>query len=198
MIHPSFGSLHGGSLLAAGMVGLALLCSLFNVPEAQGASDSLHWSYRPLQPQPFPTVPESYVAQNPIDRFILARLAEKQISPANPATPLQLIRRIYFDLVGLPPAPERVDEFLLATEASRERAISALIDELLQSPHYAERWARHWLDVARYADSNGQEGDAGSAHRLSLSRLCHSSSQPGFAVRRFRALATRGGRAGTQ
>src|SRR5262249_43566905 len=75
------------------------------------------------------------------------------------ATPRQLIRRAVFDLIGLPPAPDEARHFLSADERDPAGAMAALVDRLLQSPHYGERWGRHWLDVARYADSDGQESD---------------------------------------
>ncbi|MBN9117750.1 MAG: DUF1549 domain-containing protein [Planctomycetes bacterium] len=92
------------------------------------------------------------VIRNDIDRFVLARLNDNGLSPAAPADRRTLIRRVTFDLTGLPPAPEEVTAFLNDTSAN---AWEKVIDRLLASPAYGERWARHWLDVARYADSNG-------------------------------------------
>ena len=93
---------------------------------------------------------------NPIDHFLLAKLAEKKLAFSPEADPRTLIRRLYFDLIGLPPTPEEVQSFVAdKTTGSYER----LVDKLLGSPNYGERWARHWLDVVRYADTNGHERD---------------------------------------
>src|SRR5213075_3061448 len=88
------------------------------------------------------------------------RLEEKDLGLSPQAEARKLVRRIYFDLAGLPPAPEEIDTFVHAFAASPQSAVESLIDQLLASPHYGERWARHWLDVVRYADSDGQESDA--------------------------------------
>src|SRR6185503_15422523 len=87
-------------------------------------------------------------------------LAGKELRPSLQATAQKLARRIYFDLIGLPPTPQEVDAFVEAHARNPHSAVEALVNELLDSPHYGERWARHWLDVARYADSDGQESDA--------------------------------------
>ena len=91
---------------------------------------------------------------NPIDAFIRRRLEKEGLSPARAASPAILARRLHFDLLGLPPSPEVVDEFVQNPSAAAYRK---LVDSLLASPHYGERWARHWLDVARYGESNGFE-----------------------------------------
>lgn len=122
--------------------------------------DRKHWSYLPLQQPPLPPVKNSSFVRTPVDRFILAQLEEKALSPSPPAGARKLARRIYFDLIGLPPTPEQVETFVRNSALDPRRAVEALVDELLASPHYGERWARHWLDVARYADSDGQESDA--------------------------------------
>ncbi len=110
------------------------------------------WAFKPI---PIPLrLPEG--AGGGIDNFIGARLAEARLSPAPPASKRTLIRRVYADLWGLPPAPERVEAFV---KDSDPRAYEKLIDALLSSPRYGERWGRHWLDLARYADSGGFEGD---------------------------------------
>ena len=90
--------------------------------------------------------------QSPLDHFILAKLEAAGLSPAPPADKRTLIRRVTFDLTGLPPTPEEIDAFLAD---DRPDAFARLVDRLLASPAYGERWGRHWLDVARYADSNG-------------------------------------------
>src|SRR5262249_29079700 len=110
------------------------------------------WSLQPIRKPAAPQVRDANWVKTPIDRFILAKLEEKNLKPAKPADKRTLIRRASYDLTGLPPTPEQVDAFL--ADNSPE-AYSKLIDSLLASPHYGERWARHWLDVARYADGSG-------------------------------------------
>jgi hypothetical protein len=117
-----------------------------------------HWAFRPLHIDPPPVPPpaassdEATWRHSPIDRFILAKLHEKQFRPAQEADRRTLIRRAYFDLVGLPPAPGEVEAFVRDSSAD---AFRQLVDRLLASPHYGERWARHWLDVARFGESVG-------------------------------------------
>jgi len=118
---------------------------------------SNHWSFQPVKrPQPPAVKNESWV-RNPIDRFILAPLEEQGIRPAPEADRITLIRRLSLDLLGLPPTPGDVDAFLAD---QRPDAYERLVDKLLASPHYGERQARHWLDLARYADSNGYTIDS--------------------------------------
>lgn len=107
-----------------------------------------HWAFRPIAK---PTVP-AVKADNPIDAFIIAKLSEKGLSLAAPADKRTLIRRATFDLTGLPPTPGEVDVFLADKSPD---AFAKVVDRLLRSPHYGEKWGRHWLDVARYSDSNG-------------------------------------------
>ncbi|MDB5172672.1 MAG: hypothetical protein JWN51_1445, partial [Phycisphaerales bacterium] len=115
------------------------------------------WSFQPLaHPQP-PAAKDEAWARTPIDRFVLARQAEKGLSP-NPIAPREkLIRRAYFDLLGLPPSPAEAAAFVADPAPD---AYEKLIDRLLASPRYGERWARHWLDVARFAESDGFEHDS--------------------------------------
>jgi len=122
--------------------------------------DRRHWSFLPLGDPPIPPVRDSGRVRTPVDRFILARLEEKQWTLSPLAEARTLVRRIYFDLVGLPPTPEQVEKFLERSRQHPDSAVESLVDELLASPQYGERWGRHWLDVARYADSDGQESDA--------------------------------------
>ncbi|QDU18442.1 PSD1 and planctomycete cytochrome C domain-containing protein [Urbifossiella limnaea] len=114
--------------------------------------DRKHWAYRPLA-----QITPPAGAGNPVDRFVRAALAAKGLTPSPAADPRALIRRVTFDLTGLPPPPADVEAF--AAAADRDAAYAALVDRLLASPQYGERWGRHWLDVARYADSGGYEGD---------------------------------------
>ena len=134
---------------------------------AKPATDSdrrNHWAFRPLDRNAaMATLKETSLRPNPssssthpIDVFVAAKLASKRLASAPLASRQTLIRRAYFDLLGLPPTPEQVDRFVNDRSPS---AWEALIAELLASPHYGERWGRHWLDVARYADSGGYETD---------------------------------------
>jgi hypothetical protein len=122
--------------------------------------DRKHWSYLPLKSPPLPSVRNTAWVRTPVDRFILARLEENKLTPSPLADARKLVRRIYFDLIGLPPTPEQVASFLQSCTSNSRTAVESLVDQLLASPHYGERWARHWLDVVRYADSDGQESDA--------------------------------------
>jgi mono/diheme cytochrome c family protein len=116
-----------------------------------------HWAFRAPVRTELPAVRDELWARNPIDRFILARLEKEKIRPSAEADRVTLIRRVNLDLTGLPPSPPEVDDFL---EDQRPDAYERLVDRLLASPHYGERWGRHWLDLARYADSNGFNIDA--------------------------------------
>jgi hypothetical protein len=113
-----------------------------------------HWAFQPVQRAPPPTPRSSRLSRTPIDAFILDRLEREGLTPSPPADPRTLIRRLYFDLLGLPPTPEAVAAF---ERDRRPEAYDRLVDELLASPHYGERWARHWLDVVRYAETHGFE-----------------------------------------
>src|SRR5262249_45719746 len=119
--------------------------------------DRRHWSYLPLHAVGPPKVNSHSWCRTPLDRFIVAALEARGISPNPPADRRTLIRRIYFDLLGLPPTPEEVDRFVADP---RPAAYEDLVERLLASPNYGEPWGRHWLDVARYADSDGLESDA--------------------------------------
>jgi hypothetical protein len=109
-----------------------------------------HWAYQPLDRPEIPTVHEDSWATGNIDRFILAKLKEKKLEPATDAEKTVLIRRLYFDLIGLPPTATDIDSFL--ADGSSE-AYENLVERLLDSPQFGERWGRHWLDVVRYAES---------------------------------------------
>jgi hypothetical protein len=116
-----------------------------------------HWAFRPLRVSPPPPVEDRQRwCRTPIDRFILAGLAGRGLRPNDMADRRTLIRRASFDLLGLPPAPEEVDTFVQDPDPE---AYEKLLDRLLGSPHYGERWARHWMDVARFAESHGYEQD---------------------------------------
>lgn len=114
------------------------------------------WSLRPIAELQSPCVDVQEAVTNPIDSFVLARLYAAGLKPSPPASRAALIRRLAFDLIGLPPSPAEVEEFV--NDASPV-AYEKLVDRLLASPHYGERWARHWLDVVRFAESQGFERD---------------------------------------
>ncbi|MEK7795059.1 MAG: DUF1549 and DUF1553 domain-containing protein, partial [Candidatus Hydrogenedentota bacterium] len=115
------------------------------------ASDPLaHWAYQPLQVATPPSVHDRAWVRDPIDQFILAKIEEAGLRPAAAADKRTLIRRVTFDLVGLPPTPEEIDAFLSDESPG---AFDRVVDRLLASPQYGERWGRHWLDVVRYTDS---------------------------------------------
>ena len=127
--------------------------------------EASHWAFQAIRRVEAPQVKAASLVRNPIDRFLLARLETKGLSFSVEADKITLIRRATFDLLGLPPTPAEVDEFL---KDSASDAYEKLIDRLLASPHYGERWGRHWLDVAGYADSEG--GSASDAERKSSYR----------------------------
>jgi len=152
---------HGPSIWAAAPSGLA-------TPELPSGADrktdlddgnppqAAHWAFRPIARPQVPRVKNTKWVRNPIDAFVLAKLESKDISPSPEAGRGQLIRRLKLDLLGLPPTPDEVDAFLAD---NRPGAYERRVDAYLASPHYGERWGRHWLDLARYADSAGYEMD---------------------------------------
>jgi hypothetical protein len=115
-----------------------------------------HWAWKAPALQAPPTPRDQSWPKNAVDRFILAKLEAAKLKPARPATHEQLIRRVTLDLIGLPPTPAEIDAFL---NDNAPDAWENVVDRLLNSPHYGERWGRHWLDAARYADSDGFEKD---------------------------------------
>lgn len=125
----------------------------------QGAKYQGHWAFQPLALLPAPAVKNSAWVRNELDRFILARLEREGLRPSPQADPRTLIRRVSLDLTGLLPQPAAVEAFVKAWRGAparqQEAVYRALVERLLSSPHYGERWGRHWLDQARYADSNG-------------------------------------------
>ncbi len=116
-----------------------------------------HWAYQPVTKPVIPAVKEKWV-QTPVDAFVLAKLKENGLTPSPAVDKRTLIRRATYDLTGLPPTVEEVEEFVRDTSAA---AFAKVIDRLLASPHYGERWGRHWLDVARYADTKGDRNNRG-------------------------------------
>jgi hypothetical protein len=146
---------------------LVALAALAGAPSASAAPDpdpattaatppEKWWAFQPLRPTAPPTVPGTSQPAHPIDAFIRARLAARNLRPNPPAARRVLLRRVYFDLIGLPPAPEEIAAF--ENDRSPE-AWARVIDGLLARPQYGERWGRHWLDVVRFAQSNGYERD---------------------------------------
>ncbi len=121
----------------------------------QGAKYQGHWAFQPLAKLQPPAVKNVKWVRNDIDRFILARLEKEGIRPSPQADARTLIRRLSLDLIGLLPSPTEVEDFAKAFSKNQDAAYGALVERLLASSHYGERWGRHWLDQARYADSNG-------------------------------------------
>ena len=123
---------------------------------AQGAKYETHWAFTsPLRPA-LAQVKDTQWCRTPVDRFILARLESEGLQPSAEADKITLLRRLYLDLIGLPPTIEQVDSFV---KDGSPDAYEKQVEKLLNSPHYGERWGRHWLDAARYADSDGFEKD---------------------------------------
>ena len=124
--------------------------------QKEPARNATHWSFQPIERPREPNVRNLTWARNAIDFFVLARLEKEGLTPSVEASRSKLIRRLSLDLIGLLPSPTELNEFL---SDRREDAYERLVDRLLASPHYGERWGRHWLDQARYADSNGYNID---------------------------------------
>ena len=126
------------------------------------ARKKAHWCWQPVKAAPLPEVKQKDWPRSPIDHFILAKLEAKGLKPAPPADPRTLIRRVTFDLTGLPPTPEEVEAFVRECDSGGSRprlAYEKLVERLLASPHYGERWGRHWLDLVRFAETYGHEFD---------------------------------------
>ena len=129
-------------------------------------ADRRYWAFQPLTQPKVPKVKNSLNLSNAIDSFIRSKLEERGLSDTKQADRLALLRRVSFDLTGLPPSPAEIDSFI---KDERPDAYERVVDRLLASPHYGERWAQHWLDVVRYAESNGYEGDSERPSRLAIS-----------------------------
>ena len=115
-----------------------------------------HWAWQPLKRSSPPGVINTEWSDHPADHFLLAKLEEKELSPAQPADRYTLLRRLSFDLTGLPPTPQQIEAFV---HDDSDGAYERLVDRLLHSPRFGERWARRWMDLLRYAESHGSEGD---------------------------------------
>jgi mono/diheme cytochrome c family protein len=136
-------------------------------PKSATQAAKTWWSLEPLKRPEVPQLSEADKAwaRTPIDAFVIATLREKQLAPSPEADAATLCRRLYFDLIGLPPSPQEVDDLVRRVDAAakhdgeRDRVYQTLVDKLLASPHYGERWARHWLDVVHYGDTHGYDKD---------------------------------------
>ena len=122
------------------------------------------WAYRPVGREEPPAVEDSAWIVNAIDAFIKSQLEREGLTPNPEASPQTLVRRLYYDLIGLPPTPEEVEAFVAASKSDADRAYSELVEDLLARPQYGEKWARHWLDLVRYAETNGFERDNPKPH----------------------------------
>ncbi len=163
--YSSFFRRRGTVLCAITGAGLILWACGLPAAQADGTNRVLpHWAFQPVSNPVPPAVRDRAWARTDVDLFILSKLAEHGLQPAPPAGKRTLIRRATIDLTGLPPTPQEVDDFLADDSP---RAFSSVVERLLASPRYGERWGRHWLDVARYADSNGMDENLayGSAWR---------------------------------
>src|SRR5262249_49973786 len=120
------------------------------------SEDRKWWSFQPVHTSEPPKVRDNGWSRNPIDQFIFARLDKAGLAPAPEVEKATLIRRAYFDLIGLPPTTEQVQQFI---GDNSPEAYEKVVDDLLHNPHYGEKWARHWLDLVRYAESDGYKAD---------------------------------------
>ena len=136
------------------LIGVCILGNLFDLQ----ADSPTWWSWKQIARPAVPQTPaqDAHWIRTPIDAFILARHREQGLARSPQANRRTLIRRLYFDLIGLPPSPQAVDRFVSDT---RPRAYEELVEELLSSRHYGERWARRWLDIAHYGDTHGYDKD---------------------------------------
>ena len=146
------------------LLGLALFPTFLTAEDditKVNATTKAFWSYKPLRRPSVPEVKDPVWSHSPIDAFLLDRLESNGLKPNGPASKRELIRRASFDITGLPPTLEEVEAF---QNDSSPEAWEKVIDRLLASPHYGEKWARHWLDIVRYAESNGFERDSDKPH----------------------------------
>ncbi|MEQ2006829.1 MAG: DUF1549 and DUF1553 domain-containing protein [Limisphaerales bacterium] len=145
--------------ILSGLLTLTLLCALPGIAAqtkapAKKTTPQTPWSFLPLRESALPKVRDSKWPKTQIDHFLLAKMEKAGLKPAAPADPRALIRRLHFDLTGLPPTPEEVEAFVreCSSIGNRRSAIANAVSRLLASPHYGERWGRYWLDLARYVD----------------------------------------------
>ena len=142
------------------LAGLCLLTvltgSLCSEPVSTEPTTAPHWSLQPLSKPSVPAVSQRRWPQTTIDHFILAKLEQRNLKPSSSADKRSLLRRVYFDLIGLPPTPEEMEAFL---KDETQDAFGKVVDQLLASPRYGERWARHWMDAAHFAETHGHDQD---------------------------------------
>ena len=129
-----------------------------HVEKPKGA-DKNYWAFKPVVKPATPAVKDAAWVKTPIDAFVLSKLEARGLTPVAPADARALVRRMTYDMTGLPPTPAEIAEFEVAVGRNRESAVAQLIDRLLASPAYGEKWGRHWLDVVRFAETNGYERD---------------------------------------
>jgi hypothetical protein len=141
-------------VVACGLVALLVCRAAGAPPETEPAEK--HWAFQPIRRPALPASLDQAFSRNPVDRFVLEKMAGSGIKPVEAADRRTVIRRLYLDLIGLPPTADEVTAFL---NDRSPQALTRLVDELLARPQYGERWARHWLDVVRYAETNGYERD---------------------------------------
>ena len=141
---------------------------------------SSHWAFQAPKKPPVPQVKNAALVRNPIDAFIAAEQEKRQLHPMPPADKRVLLRRVYLDLIGLPPTPDEVQAFL--ADNSRD-AYEKVVDSLLARPQYGERWGRHWMDIWRYSDVYGERRPQQPAAHLALARLDHRLAEPGQRLR---------------
>jgi hypothetical protein len=149
--------------LKASLVVLALGCGAWTLADGLPFDKERlsHWAYKPVQKPALPTVKQRAWVKTPVDAFILRKLEDNGLAPSAPADKVTLLRRATFDLTGLPPTPEEVAAFV---KDRSPKAYERVVDRLLASPRYGEKWARHWLDLARYAETDGFNGDHTRPH----------------------------------
>jgi Protein of unknown function (DUF1553)/Protein of unknown function (DUF1549) len=143
---PQFSAVRNRFYIGAGIAGFFLM-AVAGLRAGETSPPAVHWSFRPLAQQPLPKVSDPAWPKNRIDYFILSQMEKAGLRPAPPADDRVLLRRLYFDLTGLPPSLAAVDHFDQSGFSNTK-----VVEELLASPHYGERWGRHWLDLARYTD----------------------------------------------
>ena len=146
------------------------------------------WAYRPPVKTTPPKSKNSTWARTTIDEFVIAKLDEKGLSPVKDAEARTLVRRLFFVLTGLPPTPDEITKWTAkieaaSSEAARQGIVSSLVTSLLDSPRYGERWGRHWMDVARFAESTGRRSEQHLSARLAVPRLHHRFDERRQAVR---------------
>ncbi len=138
------------AVIAVGVLAASIRSAVRAAPGQSFEEASSHWAYQPVQQTPPPKVKAAKRVRSPIDAFLLAKLEEKQLTFAPPADQRTLLRRVHYDLIGLPPTFEEIRAF---ERDGSSKAYAKVVDRLLASPRYGERWGRHWMDVARYADT---------------------------------------------